>query len=261
MFWCGTARPYDGEMKILMSNNYIKTWIPVIQSKFIREIDFLSRSLKEKILPGFNSIYKEAEQVEQEKFDELSDSIYPYEDFDESNLYEEAQDEAVEYLCLAKNIRQGVINLFAVSLYHLFEQQFLEMYRWATWRIHDEPNLPLRLGCATAFISHETTIRVETFKSWKKIKELRLLANVVKHADGYSCEKLKKKRPDLFSRPSEKQCMSSLNIDTSNRKPNLPIFSPISGNGIYVQQSDFEEYTSEVESFWSEFSEEIRKLN
>lgn len=38
----------------------------------------------------------------------------------------------------------------------------------------------------------------ESINSWKKIEELRLLVNVIKHADGKSREKLQKIKPNYF---------------------------------------------------------------
>ena len=48
-------------------------------------------------------------------------------------------------------------------------------------------------------LTHE--IDVERFKSWPKVEELNRLADAIKHADGWSCERLKELRPDLFCHP------------------------------------------------------------
>ncbi|WP_027364123.1 hypothetical protein [Desulfotruncus alcoholivorax] len=39
---------------------------------------------------------------------------------------------------------------------------------------------------------------IESMKCWEKIKELRLLVNVIKHAEGKSADRLRKIRPDYF---------------------------------------------------------------
>ena len=48
-------------------------------------------------------------------------------------------------------------------------------------------------------------IKIEAFHSWNKINELRLVANTAKHADGTSCEELKRLRPEHFTYPALKE--------------------------------------------------------
>jgi hypothetical protein len=41
-------------------------------------------------------------------------------------------------------------------------------------------------------------VKITDTKSWKKIKELKLLVNTIKHGDGESADRLRKLRPDFF---------------------------------------------------------------
>lgn len=47
-------------------------------------------------------------------------------------------------------------------------------------------------------IYFEHTINFEEFPDWKTLDEMRLLVNVIKHGEGFSEEKLRQKRPELF---------------------------------------------------------------
>lgn len=44
---------------------------------------------------------------------------------------------------------------------------------------------------------------MESLNCWHKIKELRLVVNVLKHAEGDSAERLRKMRPNLFEWPQD----------------------------------------------------------
>lgn len=235
-----------------MLNSYFKSWIPVIKNRFLSEIDFLANTLTNRVLSSFDSIYQEADQVQKEKYENALNSGYPDEDFDYADFVDTGLDEAVDYIYLAEGIKQGVINSFAVNLYHLFEQQFFEMYRTSKWVICQERVKQPTLKKGNEFFYLENSISVEAFISWNRIDELRLLANTIKHADGSSCNKLKTKRPDLFKRSRERQIGVQIDPD-----PHMPIFSPLAGQGIYVNESDFQEYIKGVKNFWSELSQKL----
>ena len=248
------------EMITPMSRSYAQNWALLIQLKFIPLIDLFAKKVKGKIVPSFDSIDKESELIVTEQYERLISSINSYEDFDEASVAESALDKGVDYLCTAENIKQGVLNLFVVSLYHIFEQQFFEIYRVSSMTVYRENDIPLRLNCAIRFIRYETNIDVKKLPSWSKIKELKLLANAVKHGDGGSCEALKKVRPDFLIRPADKKLYMKADMDCSSRKPDLPVIGPLAGQGIYVEQDDFDLYASEVKNFWSQLSEELKAL-
>ena len=69
-------------------------------------------------------------------------------------------------------------------------------------------------------------------KSWDKINELRLLVNVIKHADGNSRNELQNIRPDLFyDSPSD-----TINNTINDMKLN-------------ITSKDFFEYCSKIIEF------------
>jgi hypothetical protein len=90
-------------------------------------------------------------------------------------------------------------------------------------------------------------IDIESFANWPKLQELRLLANTVKHAEGKSSSELMKIRPDLFIFPK-----SFFAIEPKYPRP---VYSPMSGDDIYVQLKDFNEYADALKGFWKEFTE------
>ena len=71
------------------------------------------------------------------------------------------------------------------------------------------------------------------------------MANTVKHADGSSAEDLKSIRPDLFLR----------SVTSNIIKPNIvqwPVFTPLTGDSLYITKSEFKKYVSSVKEFWNE---------
>ena len=87
-----------------------------------------------------------------------------------------------DFYGMATGIVQGIINLFTAGLYHLFVQQLILLYR-GQFNASPPPS-----GKATTTIKErllqDCKIDIPTFSSWDKLQELRLVANVVKHADG-----------------------------------------------------------------------------
>lgn len=219
-------------------------WAYQIKANFIPGIDFFSRCLEGKIVPAFDSIDNEADEVEREAFENPSEYIDP-ENYDPANAAENAFERGLEYYEWMKGTLQGVINLFAAGLYHLFEQQLLLFHRQELLSIGENNNM--RLLNLREAISRLLThgINIENFESWLKIDELRLVANTVKHADGSSAQDLKSRRPDLFSRPITSLVMNST-ITLG------PVFTPLMGDSIYITQSEFKKYVSSVNEFWGE---------
>ncbi len=227
---------------IMIRNNMY--WAYQIKVDFIPGIDFFSRCLEEKIVPAFDSIENEADAVEREAFENQSDYIDP-ENYDPADAAENAFERGLEYYQWMKGTLQGVINLFTAGLYHLLEQQLLLFYRQELLSIDEKNNMSLLEfnKAKSRLLTHG--INIENFESWLKIDELRLVANTVKHADGSSAQNLQSRRPDLFSRSVTTSIMNS-NITLG------PVFTPLTGDSVYITQSEFKKYVSSVKKFWKE---------
>ena len=81
---------------------------------------------------------------------------------------------------------------------------------------------------------------LEKLSSWSKIEELRLLANVIKHGDGWSATKLKQLRPDFFD---------SGGISTDL----LDLYKTTLGERVLnIDDSEYETYCDAITQFWDE---------
>jgi hypothetical protein len=174
-------------------------WAGWFRNVCIVEIRCLADNVEKRFLPTFDSMTEEAEKIEQEawkRFEESADS-----DADPGAGAERAfQDGLAHYMDL-EGLQQGFLNFSAAYCYHLFEQQILYFHKKELLKPQEEGNLELLNTKEVISRFKERGIVIYQFKSWPKIDELRLVANVVKHGDGLSCEQLKKLRPEMFIGP------------------------------------------------------------
>lgn len=214
--------------------------------EFIQRIDAFAGCLKKRLLPSFDTLMEDTHQLEREEIERLG--RHATEETDPAHIAETAFNKALEFYQVMTEMAQGVRNLFAAGLYHMFEQQFLFFHRKELLHYDEETNLKLfRIAEAKKRLK-ALGIYIDKFRSWPKIKELRILANAVKHADGDSCEQLKRLRPDLFCYPDPPE--------VKNPFPLRPeVFEPLSGTAIYVSDEDFDTYVKAVKEFWSELVE------
>jgi len=245
--------------------NIVKRNLVPLLTDYLEKLEFFENTLKKKLIPIFDSIEQEADQIqiaEQEAYD----SHWPSDDldFDPLDHAEIGFDEAVDYLVLSKNLKQGLINSFAVFLHHLFEQQVLDLNQWFKLHLPEEivketsvkktsDKEPL-VKKESKFIKDLTSIDYTTLDAWEKIDELRLLANTIKHTKRGSSKQLKAKRVDLFQRPGKK--VGEGKEVLSETSGPFPLF----GEGIYVEENDLWEYFQNVKAFWQELSENFRQL-
>ncbi|MEI7866604.1 MAG: hypothetical protein WCI11_01835 [Candidatus Methylumidiphilus sp.] len=217
--------------------NKFNGWGADIIKTFILPVRYFYKALSEHILPAFNNLEVE---IENKYLTEVT-----------SDIYDDTEYSYMMYM------RQSMINLHAVGLRHLYEQQFsylvmrlLENYERQAVYIKDEKVI-IDLG----------EIDIKYFRSWKKLEELYYLCNAIKHAQGTGAIKLNKARPDLFEPPSLliKWCDVRPSWDFST-KP-FPVHNPLAGEDIYLTEKDVKDYSLAIEDFWNEFISVLNNYN
>ncbi len=205
--------------------------------------DFISRNL----LPAFGGVEEEVERVRSEARERLSVSADPDRD-DWGDLSERAYDAGITYHEEAMGARQGVLNLFAVAIYHQFEQHQVTLMRrelTAALGDNDVPNV----SEFAALVLKKSAIDVTGFSEWPKLDELRLVANVVKHAEGRASSELENIRPDMFRHPLIRN--EPLFFRSKTRRQ---VFGPLSGQDLYVTEVDLDGYFEAIIGFWQRLS-------
>lgn len=226
-------------------------WSQHIRDVFVSEIDLFASCLTDKVIPAFDNLEEESKNIIHREFEIRAASFGS--DTDLGSLAEEAEDEGIDYYVMMKNMLQGIINMFAASLYHFFEQQTFLFHRKELLSRDEEDNINLlKIDEVTVRLANNG-INIKKFKSWKKIDELRLVANTAKHADGQSSEELKKLRPKLFWRPD------FIDGFDSHKLPPISVYQPLMGQSFYITHEEFMLYVKAVKDFWYEMIEALER--
>jgi hypothetical protein len=217
----------------------------MFKNKCITEINTLEECLKNRILPAFNNIHREAEQVQEEEYKKINQ--YINENSDQSEIDEHVYFMGVEYLSRLESAKQSIINMFAMAYYHLFQQQLLEFLRHQivfpfekeNYTIYDISKIHERLKTVG--------IDIKSLSSWAKLNELRIISNTIKHAEGGAASELKQLRPDLFEMPSFRN-----HPEAKIKGEQLEVYRPLLGEDLYLTLDDFKQYTQIIKKFWEE---------
>jgi len=227
-------------------------WADYAREIWISEIEVLQETIEKRVLPSFAHIEQESEAAREAEQTRLNPFVGP--DTDPGDLAEAIHEAGLDYYIMRDNAKQGVLNLFAVALHHLVEQQQLALLRRALLSRSEENDISFLNR--TTFISTlaQRGIDITVFRSWERLEELRLLANTVKHGDGNSADDLAKLRPDLFTPPVLKKDYSSPLYG-----PMGPVYTPLAGVDLYLTEEDLLAYFRDVVSFWLELVSAIEE--
>ena len=147
--------------------------------------------------------------------------------------HESESDEEPEFAhyVAMENAHQGLLNLLAVALHHLVEQQQITVLRQELF-LRDE-TVNYQMLSVTEFVKRlaAADIKVAESASWLEIEELRNVANAVKHAEGPSAEWLRNHRPKIFTAPV-------LRDEPFFQGPSRWLFQPMTGQDLYVTSDD-----------------------
>ncbi|MGO9059100.1 MAG: hypothetical protein ACLQU2_17180 [Candidatus Binataceae bacterium] len=218
-------------------------WAGHIERVYLPYLDRFSEVAREWVAPALSDerITKAANEIESKVF-----NAYPgNEDTDPADVAEHAFNISLEYYMTVGDVRWALFAMEAAALYHLVEQQLCDLCRLA---FGGPDGVPLNPGQSIELLK-ALGIDVTTFIIWPRINELRHLANCVKHAEGNSCEQLRKLRPDLFENPT-------LNIgdDFKMRGVVRHVRNPLMGEDIYVTEQELAGHTEVVRQFWMELA-------
>ena len=140
---------------------------------------------------------------------------------DEYSCYEEAHSEGAMHYFMYKEMKQEFLNHQATLLFHLFEKDCQKIFEDLS-------------GDEKKEFLIELDINISPESNWMKInRELRLLANAIKHGNGNSFDKLKELRPDLTQ--DTFQCFSDSKIE--------------------ITIEELSNYADKMKNFWEDFFE------
>lgn len=174
--------------------------------EILERIDSISKTINDRLLPTFNLLEDEAKAVGEKKLEKLSADF-----MDEASVYEQAFDEEVYHYHLHSEMRRAFINNSIIWLFHLFEKDCGNIFQTSDGNIKKSELESL-------------SINIETDSLWDICNtELRLIANVIKHGQGQSFNKLKLRKPEIIK--SFHGFLSDADVEITSKDLNQYIFT------------------------------------
>jgi hypothetical protein len=193
---------------------------------------------------AFANLDKRADEVANAAFQRYgSESAGDDFDGDMSVFAERAEDEGLAFYEVMFGLRQATLNLFSAGLFHLVEQQLANLCHDASF--DTPPPKDTKLSVVARWYGDHFQLELQALPDWATIEELRLVANVVKHAEGDSAEALRSIRPELFRHPSTR------NLWPNNSPPVLPVRLPLAGDNLYITEELFRGYSQAATQFFA----------
>ena len=225
-------------------------WAHYFRSSVISKLQGFRMVVHDKLLPPFNSMADEANAVGEEEYRRLGQM--PGDDsVDMADLAEQARDVGIDYYETMTGVRQALLNILAVALHHLLEQQLLFFLRRALLKRDEERDhakFHVKI-LRERLLSHG--INAEGFSSYSKIDELCLVANTAKHAEGSSSDELFEKRPEMFTDPFIRLAMPE------RKWSKTPVRTPLTGDDFSVTVEDLDAYFDAAVAFCEELATEL----
>lgn len=190
--------------------------------------------------PIFDNIEKEAYDYAHSLY-----SSYPVDEYtDLFSVAEAANEEGMEFYDTLKTMKSNHLLMTISMLYQIWEQQLIKFTIQEMERYLEFNYRALCFGEAKKIFELHG-VRFDNTKSWKKIKELRLLVNTIKHGDGVSAKKLRKIRTDFFE------------YDVIKGTDTLQLAGAVllDSYSLQVKEKDLNDYLEATKNFWSEMPE------
>ena len=229
-------------------------WAWHCRKVFIPALCAFRRGAFEKVIPSFANLEQEADDLADAEYERLGSMPADGDLFDMGDVAEWANEAGIDYYQTMSDVRQGILNVLAVGLHHLFEQQ-------QNFFVAREP-LPAgqhRIGFDKRLLSYR--IDSSLFPSASKLRELRTAANALKHASTEANRNLLELRPDLFINPDLRRLDTDEEHLLSSARALAPWADrvPMAGDHIYVQDSDLAAWCDAAIEYWETVAETLNE--
>ncbi len=229
-----------------------KYWAHYFREFHVRMIEGFRAGALEKVATAFGGIAEEAEAAAEAEFERLG-SMPADDEIDMGDVAEWANDYGIQYYETMSEVRQGVLNLLAVGLHHLFEQQQLVFLRRELARDDERELRVAKLERRLARLG----IDCRSFRAARKLHELRKAANAIKHGAGSAATELAALRPDLFENPvlaSHGPARDSASGSGRAARLASSLSAPLAGDDLFVSERDIADWCAAVVDYWKELS-------
>jgi len=218
---------------------------------FKQDITNIKELFFERIYPIFSNAEQEATTYQETLWNDLMEQPCYDEDgyFDPSDFVDSIQEEGFSKYEVLSLMHYRTIGMWLACMCQVWEQQ---IYAFV---VQEERNNRIEYNDVDKkkgfqFVKDVFKYHNQSFENmacWDKLKELRLLVNVIKHAAGDSEKKLRKIRPDYFAYKNGLGDVDLLELYNST------LLEPT----IQISQQDFIDYYNAIMSFWDELPERM----
>lgn len=197
------------------------------------------------LMPAFNGIERRARQAGDDEYRRLGTEPAGDDwDGDMGVLADAAEDHAIALYETLSAMRQSMLNLFAVGLFHLLKQQVADLCHDGAFMVPRLEGTQL-IGEVSQWYLQHFQLDLRGIPSWAAIDQLRVVANVVKHAEGDSAARLRERRPELFCYPALQEAQLGIFNIAGH------VARPLAGDDLYVTPQALQEYIDAAISFVS----------
>jgi hypothetical protein len=216
-----------------------------IQRRIMPPVEAYNEDLFRDVLKAFDNLEERA----REKADEFYNNYPANEYTDPGDVSDWARDHSYSWWDTMNSLRQSMVNLMTAGLYHLVEQQLAALSLDCAYeRVRDT-----RLDIVKEWYKDNLGIDLELLPTWAVIRELRLVAHSVKHAEGDSSRRLREIRPDLFQNPAFAHIRAEMGGRWLDRQE--PLAMPLAGEDLFVTENDLEAYANAARSLFESIVE------
>ena len=155
--------------------------------------------------------------------------------------------------------RQVILNLLAIGLYHVFEQQQVTFFRQLLARTSSEGKAQeeRRVKKLERMLRSELGLSEEEFPFDEGVQLLEAVANAIKHGEGRSAERVRRCRPDLFENPVW-QWGDPEEAESPGEPRDVTPLRPGLEGGLYVTEEQMRQWCDDLEVYWTQWLTLIR---
>ena len=219
-------------------------YLPDIDKQYLKNqigrfVDIYNLKLKS----IFDNINAEAEEHGNRFFEDVMQITYHPDAIDPADIAEEAMERSVEHWDLLNHGRYVLLSSWHVALYEAFEQQIrLYLYKELSHEFHISINHIFSKFADLKKILIFYDVDLNSLKGLKRIDQLRLVCNVIKHGEGSSAEELRKKRPDLITKQDGTELLELYG-------------SSLLEDVLSITDNSLQEFGKAIQDFWNSFPE------
>ena len=221
-----------------------------LREKYINDLKQIKDLFFERISPIFAEAEKESTKYQNELWENImSQACDDNSILDPSDYIDTVQEAGFEKYEILSLMQYRNISMWVSCMCQVWEQQlFSFVYHEAQSEGVKYNDSDMKRGFAfskEAFEWHQQPL--ECLSCWRKIKELRMLVNVIKHSEGHSEQELRKMRPDYFEHEIGVEKYDLLSL----------YHSTLLEATLQITNADFIDYYDALVLFWYELPDRM----